>query len=1097
MTVLLDTGSDSIFVARRLVKPSAITSSTIPVRTAAGVVPDCPVAKACFSCPYYPGGLSAVILLDDPPYDVLLGEVPGTHKFSEPPPPPPVPELPEDRVPTSSGDAEGIAAVTTRSQHRLNEARARNPEAPNLGPVSPLLQVDRTRLAALQRDCSSLSTAHERARDGREIAMAKGIGTYFYKEGLLYQRLLQEGETSERLVIPRDLREELLKVAHENPFSGHFSTMKTATRLQRDFYWPRLTDDVRNHCTSCTICQTTTNKRPAKASLGTPGIATEPFAHVCIDLIGPLKPVSSEGHRWILTLVDQATRYPDAVPLRHIDSATVSQALLGMFSHFGFPQTLTSDNGAQFTSEMFAEFLGQLGTEHQRTPPYHAQSNGLVERFNGTLKQILRKLCAERPKDWHRQIPAVLFAYRDANHAATGFSPFELVFGHRVRGPLTVVKEALLASTSLADDPPPDEETTRALARRVIDMKDKLRETCRLARQGLQEAQGKHKFYFDKKSRDRVLQEEDKVLIFLPTEASKLTMTWKGPGIVRKRIDRTIYEVELNKRTTRYHINHLRKFEERERHQPPAADGEETPPTLTTPKPADGAFDEVTEAFAAVAIAVEDPAEPAYSTLDPCVPDGSSLAAECPILNPNLGPDRVEALEALTDAYQEVFSNTPGLTQTLSHHIKLRDDYAVRLQHSYPIPLALESTLRTELDKWLELGVVEPSRSPYCSPLLAVRKKDGTHRFCLDCRQLNAQTVFDGEPIADPQKIFAEIAQARYFSKLDLTSGYWQVPMNEDSKPLTAFRTRFGLYQFTVMPFGLVNAPATFSRLMREVTADLNHTHCYLDDLLVATSTWEEHLEALEALLKALRRHGLKAKPSKCELGLQELTYLGHRVGGGTYTPLPDRVEAIANLPLPRTQKQLRSFLGSVGYYDQFVPRYADLRGPLDKLLTKGSPDVIAWDPQTIKSFETLRDVLLKDPVLQLPDGELPYTLQTDASDTGLGAALLQPCLRDPRKLAPVAFASRTLKGPERNYSTVEKEALAIFWALQKFHIHLYGREFRLRTDHRPLLYLGQSDRLNPRLKRWALLIGLYRFKSEYIPGAENHLPDLLSRIDP
>ena len=183
-----------------------------------------------------------------------------------------------------------------------------------------------------------------------------------------------------------------------------------------------------------------------------------------------------------------------------------------------------------------------------------------------------------------------------------------------------------------------------------------------------------------------------------------------------------------------------------------------------------------------------------------------------------------------------------------------------------------------------------------------------------------------------------------------------------------------------------------------------------------------------------------------------------------------------------------------MGYYDQFVPHYATLRAPLDQLLRKNEPDVVQWTPTTIQAFEVLRQVLTKEPILQLPDGELPFTLQTDASEIGLGAVLLQPCRIDPRKLAPVAYASRTLKGAEKNYSTIEKEGLAVFWALQKFHVYLYGREFTLRTDHKPLLYLGQADRLNPRLKRWALLIGLYRFRPEHVPGPENCIPDLLSR---
>ena len=1065
----------------------------------------CPIARVTFTCPYYPlaGGAILVIVLEDPPYDVLLGQVAGTINFNENAPLTPKYTLPPDEgeinfsTTTSPVEEEAVSAVVTRAQKKAEETRSHSSTMTPIGPPSPLLTLDRMKLQHLQEECETLHKFRQRAIKRTESALHKdGVETYHLEDGLLYRRELANGCSNRQVVVPKALRHELLKVAHENPFSGHFSTAKTESRLRRDFFWPRLSEEVRNFCRTCHQCQVGNLKRTPRAPLGTPAIPTEPFAHVCIDLVGPLSPASSEGHRYVLTLVDKATRYPDAVPLRHIDSRTVSQALLGMFSHVGFPTTLTSDNGTQFTSEMFEEFLKGLGTQHHLTPPYHAQSNGLVERFNGTLKQILKKLCFERPKDWNLHLPAVLFAYRDAPHAATGFSPFELVMGHRVRGPLTVVKEAMLAAPETGEATP-DAETTQRLTQHVLGVKDRLQETCALARSRLYTAQTKQKVLFDRKARARTLQVGDQVLIFLPSEPSKLLMTWQGPGTVLERLGLNTYKIQYKKRLRTYHINHLRRYVSRNASGTSLPmEGEESvddPDAVPVNHGAHRIIDEVTEAYAAVAIAIESPED--MEATDPCVPSDTQLDTPEITVGPLLTYEQRAALDTITTTYNDVFSAKPGRTATLQHKIQIEGGEPLKLQHSYPLPLALEPTLRQELSSWLDAGVVEPSQSPYCSPLLAVRKKDGSHRFCLDCRQLNAQTVFDGEPISDPHQIFASISKARFFSKLDLTSGYWQVPMEEQSKPYTAFRTRFGLFQFTVMPFGLVNAPATFSRLMREVTKDLKNTYCYLDDLLVATETWKEHLEALEALLCALRHHGLKAKPSKCELGLTELSYLGHMVGSGHYNPLPDRVQAISEMALPKNKKQLRSFLGSVGYYDQFVPHYAALRAPLDRLLRKTEPDIIQWNPQTIEAFEVLRQVLTKEPVLQLPDGELPFTLQTDASETGLGAALLQPCKRDPRKLAPVAFASRTLKGAERNYSTIEKEGLAVFWALQKFHIYLYGREFTLRTDHKPLLYLGQADRLNPRLKRWALLIGLYRFRPEHVPGEENCLPDLLSRV--
>ena len=331
---------------------------------------------------------------------------------------------------------------------------------------------------------------------------------------------------------------------------------------------------------------------------------------------------------------------------------------------------------------------------------------------------------------------------------------------------------------------------------------------------------------------------------------------------------------------------------------------------------------------------------------------------------------------------------------------------------------------------------------------------------------------------------------------MDLASGFWQVPLKETARQYTSFTTRLGQYQFKVMPFGLVNAPGCFSRLMRIVLADLEHVSCYIDDILIHAPDWPTHQQALRNVFTRLKQHGLHLKPSKCEIGFRSLQYLGHMVGQGVFTPLADKVEAIRKLEKPTTVTELRSFLGSVGYYQKFIAHFNLLAAPLHALLKgtvkKNSP--LAWTAAAEEAFLRLKNALAGEPVLQLIEPTLPFILQTDASDQGLGAVLWQPRVGDSRNMAPVLYASRRLKPAEKNYSTIEKEALAIYWALKKFEVYLYGRQFVLQTDHRPLLHLQNADKLNPRLKRWAVYMSLFPFRAEHIPGPENHLADVLSR---
>ena len=432
----------------------------------------------------------------------------------------------------------------------------------------------------------------------------------------------------------------------------------------------------------------------------------------------------------------------------------------------------------------------------------------------------------------------------------------------------------------------------------------------------------------------------------------------------------------------------------------------------------------------------------------------------------------------------------PGKTTLVEHDIKLTDDIPVR-QRPYPAPHALRDKIKAEVDSMIKMGVIEPSDSPYASPLVIVKKPDGSDRYCIDFRKLNAQTVFDAEPIPDQLEIFAKLAKDNYFTKLDLCKGYWQIPMKKEAKHLTAFVTHHGLYQCKTMPFGLVNAAATFSRMMRKLLKGIENVDNYIDDILIHTVTFDEHMRILNEVFKRLRKAHLTVKPSKCFLAYDEIEFLGHVIGNGQLKPRMAKIEAVRNAPRPETKSQLRSYLGLTGYYRAFIPNYAMVACPLTDRVKKGEPNKVRWEDSQERAFQTLKDKLTNSPILQLPDLSKPFILRTDASDVGIAAVLLQ---ETNEQKFPVAYASKKLTTCQRNYSVIERECLAIVWAVQKFEPYLYGKQFVIETDHQPLKCLQKSKVANGRIMRWALALQPYRYRVEVIKGICNVGADYLSR---
>ncbi|XP_063813504.1 uncharacterized protein LOC135052435, partial [Pseudophryne corroboree] len=551
------------------------------------------------------------------------------------------------------------------------------------------------------------------------------------------------------LVVPRSFREQLMSVAHEIPLAGHQGRDRTLRRLTHNFFWPGVSDDVRTYCKSCDVCQRL-GRPSARAPLRSLPIVGEPFQRVAVDIVGPLPVPSRSGKRYILTVVDYATRYPEAVALSAITAEKVADALLGIFSRVGFPSEVLTDQGTQFMSDLVQCLWAKCGVRQLRTAPYHPQTNGLCERFNGTLKQMLRAFVTSEGGDWERYLPHLLFAYREVPQESTGFSPFELLYGRRVHGPLDLFRES-----------------------------------------------------------------------------------WEGELIHQ---DESVVEYVLKLR------------------------------------------------------------------------------------------DRLE--------------NLMGLAQ-------------------------------------------------------------------------------------------ANLAEAQF-------------------------------------------------------------AQAYLDDIAVFSRTWEEHLGHVGLVLERIRWAGLTIRADKCQMGMTEVQYLGHRVGGGKVKPEPAKVEAIRDWPRPTTQRQVLAFLGIAGYYRRFVPDFSSVAKPMTDLTKKKLPKIVDWTTACELAFQSLKTALVQAPVLMAPDYSKNFVVQTDASQYGLGAVLSQE--GPDGQEHPVAYLSRKLLPREVGYATIEKECLAIVWAVKKLQPYLYGRHFTVVTDHNPLRWLQHTTGENGRLLRWSLALQVYDFHIIHKQGKAHSNADGLSR---
>ena len=526
----------------------------------------------------------------------------------------------------------------------------------------------------------------------------------------------------------------------------------------------------------------------------------EPFSRILIDCVGPL-PRTKSGNEYLLTIMCTSTRFPEAIPLRNIKTKSIVKALIKFFTFVGLPKSVQSDQGSNFMSGIFQQVMHELGIKQFRSSAYHPESQGALERFHQTLKNMIRSYCFDTEKDWDEGIHLLLFAVRESVQESLGFSPFELVFGHSVRGPLKLLKEKFLSN----------DETPLNLLQYVSDFRNRLSRACEVARSNLKTSQGKMKARYDNHVIDRKFKPGDKVLALLPIPGRPLQARYFGPYTIDKKTSDLNYIINTpgrRKNKQMCHVNMLKEYFDR--------DSSISKPitVVNTVTQESNVFEpEVNSDFI-------DKSDPGPSKLE-----NSDILRNLNNKLSHLEPSQQEELKQLIHEYEHLFPDIPTRTDKIYHDVIVEDSKPIK-QHPYRMnPLKRKYLLENDF--------IEPSQSNYSSPCILVPKSNGTYRMCTDYRKVNSVTKTDSFPIPRIDDCIDKVGNSKYVTKFDLLKGFWQVPLTDRAKEVSAFATPNGLYQYKVMPFGMKNSPATFQRLVNNVICGLDGCDAYIDDVII------------------------------------------------------------------------------------------------------------------------------------------------------------------------------------------------------------------------------------------------------------------------
>ena len=923
--------------------------------------------------------------------------------------------------------------------------------------------LDRNSLIKAQIDDIELVKLRERALPPEEVC--KESECYYLNNDVLMRKWRpldaspdDEWRLVNQIVVPKIYRTEILRIAHDTPLGGHLGVNKTYQKILNHFYWPGLKRDVSEYCKTCHECQLVgkPNQTIRVAPLQPIPAFDEPFSKVLIDCVGPL-PKTKSGFSYLLTIMCTSTRFPEAIPLRNIKTKTIVKALTKFFTFVGLPKTIQSDQGTNFVSKIFQQVAYQLNINHVVSSAYHPESQGALERFHQTLKNMFRTYCLKNEKEWDEGVPFVLFAIRESVQESLGFSPFELIFGHTVRGPLRLLKEKWLT-----------ENTDINLLDYVDKFKRRLYSACKIAQDNLKSAQNKMKSWYDKNALIRNFQPGDQVLVLLPIPGNPLQARYSGPYLVKNRISDLNYLIETPDRrkiVRLCHVNMIKPYSVRQ------SSNEISDVNMIVSEPETSLDDEI-------------------SCRGPSL-GNSEILKRLDLKLDHLSEVKRNELIKLISEFTIIFPDVPNVTNVACHDVDVGDTPPIK-QYPYRANPLKRKHFKDEIEYMLKNGIIEPTQSEWSSPCILVPKSDNTYRFVTDFRKVNSVTKTDSYPMPRIEDLIDNIGSAKWVTKFDLLKGYWQVPLTERAKVISAFVTPDSFFAYRVMPFGMKSASATFQRMINYVINDLDFCGAYIDDLIVCSDTWEDHVNHIRELFICLAKANLTVNLAKSQFCHATVHYLGYTVGQGQVKPIQAKVDCILNFPRPKNRKELMRYLGMIGFYRKFCANFATVVQPLTNLLRKDIPFV--WNNQCQLSFDKSKSLLLVKPVLITPDFNKQFILHCDASDVGIGAVLLQK--RNGLE-QPIAYFSKKLNNYQVKYSTIEKECLALVMSLQHFDVYLKPTVYPVLifTDHNPLVFLAKIKNNNQRLTRWFLMLQEYDIIVQHISGKENIIADGLSRI--
>jgi len=925
--------------------------------------------------------------------------------------------------------------------------------------------------------------------------MAKrGKGGFIIKDQLLYhvEKVECIGEKCIQLCLPECRRQCVLELAHN---TNHESYRRTRDRIRLSFFWPLLLMSVKQYCRRCEICQkmsrvTVWDRVPIHAVPR----AQYAFQVFYADCAGPLFPnQKTNAYNYFFAMCDSATSFPFAYPLRSLSAKNICESMLKTFSITGIPEVVILDNASYNRSALLEETMKRLGCSVRFSTPYHPQGHAPVERLIGSLKSMISKVAAEKPKQWHLHLDYVLWALRESKNESLGVAPWTLVFSRLPRGPLSVLKESWEGARDLPFSVGKNAQDY------LKEIKTRFETVRTFAESHGANAQLKYTNRYNLRSREKQFVVGDQVLILTPdSTASRMFSRWQGPATVIEVCAPYSYVVELNGLRHHVHANRLKQFFV-------STNAVTFCPDLETIS-AETNTDDLNSVATVNGCAVITDLDHDFGDISTFNTEYTgnilpSLRIEPAQIAHLSAPEQRELLQLL-DEFAVCFSDDPGLCTLAVHEINLNPDYRPRRLRAYRVPEKLKPQVTAEIQRMLNLGIIRPSTSEMVSPLVVVLKgkegKDGI-RLAVDYSYINQFTRNDPFPMPEIETVIQRVGGSEILSSFDASAGYHQTMVRGGDEPLTAFVCDDGVFEFTRTPFGGKACGSTFLRAVQSALTPVKDiTESFVDDMIVHTnkqtsppsSAFSRHLVDIRRFLQRMREVHLTLKLRKCRFALPEVKFCGKIIGSGTKRPDPDKVATVQALKPGKTKTEVRQLLGFFSYFRDHIPNFAEIAKPLTDLTTKRVPNTVPWNDLHTAALFKLKDALCAATInpLYIANFSLPFHITVDACDLGVAGYLSQ--INGEGIDCPLAFFSSKLDDSQRNWATVHKEAFAVIVALRKFRNWIFGSEIHVFSDHNPLLFLTESAPKNAKLMRWSLAMQEFNIKFHYIKGKLNVAAD-------